>query len=933
MTPLTKLENCLFSQSELKNSLQPSNPNTSPRSNTNTQSNPMKSKTILAALATIIVSLPALHAGNNWWQQTGSSGTWDSTSTNWITWGPGDTNLFNPGDSAFFEYSWSAHTVNIATSVTVGGVFFSGAAGGGDGFIISGGTLAYAAGTWNYIGMNGRTETISSYIDATALTQSLDITGVGGTLNLGGGGAFTAIGQGAAGQTLSLTAGTYTVSGGMALNDAGTLKFTIGSGAMLNVGGQLKLTHWDGNNNVTNNNILDFATTGTLSGDYVIASYGSLYGSFGSVTHVPANYAIDFNYHNAHQIALVALSSTWDNGAANGTWDTATSMNWTGSTWGGGGSAIFGATGAGPVTIATGGVTANSLIFNSAGYSIGGAALTLTGVADITTHADAQVSAALTGSAGLTKSGTSTLTLAGTNTYTGNTTVNGGVLDVTGQIYNAGAGSAVLTVNSGATLRCANFAEWANLGPLGSSASSLVVNGGTLDMNATSGWVGNFRDFTIGALGATLSASQPGSEWLIVSNVGSFTNNSNLTLNSANFGEIDSPIVGTGSLTKTGSGQWQLTAANTYSGPTIINGGTLRLNTLSATCGSNSAVTLANTAGAELRSSWWTGSAQVGISFSIGSLSGGGALGGNVIVHQTATMTVGTDNTSTTYAGIIADGFGPANVTKVGTGTLTLTNANIYGGTTTISGGTLQLGDGTSGHNGSLASASIVNDANLVFNLSGSSSFNGAISGSGTTTVQAGTLNLSGSIAPAATLAIAGGAVLHLPNSGTATVAALVINGSSQPNGLYGASNTGGAITGAGVIQVGSSGTPQYLAWATSITGFTDTYPTHDPDGDGMTNQQEFAFNLDPTSGASNNPIVVPFDKTTGTFSYTRLDPAVSGLTYKVYTSMNLSTWTLDSGAGQVATPGVYTGDEIVKVTLSPGLLTAPKLFVRVAAE
>jgi autotransporter-associated beta strand protein len=272
-------------------------------------------------------------------------------------------------------------------------------------------------------------------------------------------------------------------------------------------------------------------------------------------------------------------------------------------------------------------------------------------------------------------------------------------------------------------------------------------------------------------------------------------------------------------------------------------------------------------------------------------------------------------------------------ITKTGTGILNLTGANTYTGSTTISGGTLQLGDGTSGHNGSLASTSTVNNANLVFNLSGSSSFSGAISGSGTTTVQAGTLTLTGSIAPAISLAIDSGAVLHLPNYGYAIVSALVIHGVSQPAGAYDASNTGGAITGPGVIQVGGSApSAAYQLWAKSITGFVDTYPTHDPDGDGMTNQQEFAFGLDPTSGASANPIVVPLNKSTGTFTYTRLAPAVSGLSYVVYTSTNLSTWTLDSGA--VEDPSSLDYDvESVKVTLSGLPLTAPKLFVRVAAE
>ena len=36
---------------------------------------------------------------------------------------------------------------------------------------------------------------------------------------------------------------------------------------------------------------------------------------------------------------------------------------------------------------------------------------------------------------------------------------------------------------------------------------------------------------------------------------------------------------------------------------------------------------------------------------------------------------------------------------------------------------------------------------------------------------------------------------------------------------------------------------------------FTDTDLTHDPAGDGLTNFQEYAFGLDPTTGASANPV------------------------------------------------------------------------------
>jgi autotransporter-associated beta strand protein len=705
------------------------------------------------------------------------------------------------------------------------------------------------------------------------------------------------------------------------------------------------------------------------------------------------------------------VNQTWQNASSNATWDTS-SLNWdSGLAWTNDNLAIFGATGAGAVTIDAGGVSAGSLAFDAPGYTIGGGPLTLSG-SSVSANQDATITSVIAGTHGLDKSGTGTLTLAAANTYTGttmvsggalqlgdgtsghdgslasttiadgasvgfnnfgavtyggtisgsggfakagagtltltgqsnytgNTTVNGGVLDISGgMLYNGVTSSVpVLTVNSGATLRVSNFGQWWGgqcLGMLGTTSSQLVVNGGTIDMaNPYYSW--DTRNFTIGALGATLAVSQAGGQWQLRVDTSPLVNDSSLTLTGAGYGQMDMLITGSGALTKNGGGIWALTNTNSYSGATTINAGRLDVNGATATLGTNSAVTLANDATAKLQTFWWSDTANnnIGTSFSIGSLAGGGTTGGNVALGQTATLTVGTDNTSTTYGGVISELWGAAHLTKTGTGTLTLTNTNYYSGTTTISGGTLQLGDGSSGHDGTLASPNIVNHSNLVFSLAGSSSYSGAISGSGTTTVKTGILNLTGSIAPTGSLAIDSGAVLHLPNYGYAIVSALVIHGVSQPAGAYDASNTGGAITGPGVLLVGGFAPPSaaYQAWATSITGFTDTYPTHDQDGDGMTNQQEFAFGLDPISGASNNPIIVPLDKATGTFTYTRLAPAVSGLTYKVYTSTNLSTWTEDAGAVEDDPTSLGYDVESVKVTLSGLPLTAPKLFVRVAAE
>lgn len=121
----------------------------------------------------------------------------------------------------------------------------------------------------------------------------------------------------------------------------------------------------------------------------------------------------------------------------------------------------------------------------------------------------------------------------------------------------------------------------------------------------------------------------------------------------------------------------------------------------------------------------------------------------------------------------------------------------------------------------------------------------------------------------------------------------------------------------------------EYVRWSANYPGFDLTDPAADADGDGLTNQQEFAFGQDPTSGASRNPISVPLDPASGTFSYTR--GAASGLTYAVWTSPDLQTWTRDAGATQapgISVSGVQT--MAVKLTATP---VDGRLFVRITAE
>jgi hypothetical protein len=190
--------------------------------------------------------------------------------------------------------------------------------------------------------------------------------------------------------------------------------------------------------------------------------------------------------------------------------------------------------------------------------------------------------------------------------------------------------------------------------------------------------------------------------------------------------------------------------------------------------------------------------------------------------------------------------------------------------------------------------------------------------------------------------ALGGGALsingkLDLTYTGTRTVASLTLGGVAKTApGTYGSVASGANFpddtyfTGTGTVTVG--GGSDYDTW---LGGFTfapgaDTTPTGDPDGDGVTNQEEYAFGLNPTLGSSVNPIVAQIDPVTGNFQYTRrATPAATKLTYTVLTSTDLANW----ATGGATETGFTTAGEIETVTVN--VTTPPvggKLFVRVQA-
>ena len=121
-----------------------------------------------------------------------------------------------------------------------------------------------------------------------------------------------------------------------------------------------------------------------------------------------------------------------------------------------------------------------------------------------------------------------------------------------------------------------------------------------------------------------------------------------------------------------------------------------------------------------------------------------------------------------------------------------------------------------------------------------------------------------------------------------------------------------------------------YVEWSTS-QGSDIGSTGEDFDGDGLTNNEERIWGLDPTSHSSSNPYIKALDSE-GNFEYTRRSPALSGLEYSVWSSVNLEDWALLSNTVQSVASTDNTGVETIRVGL-PASLDKTKMFIRVEAN
>ncbi|MBS0211546.1 MAG: autotransporter domain-containing protein, partial [Planctomycetes bacterium] len=168
-----------------------------------------------------------------------------------------------------------------------------------------------------------------------------------------------------------------------------------------------------------------------------------------------------------------------------------------------------------------------------------------------------------------------------------------------------------------------------------------------------------------------------------------------------------------------------------------------------------------------------------------------------------------------TFAGLVS---GTGALRQIGGGTTTLTADNTYGGGTTISAGTLQLGNG--GTSGSIA-GDVLDNAALAFDRSDTLTFAGIVSGTGALTqIGTGTTILTGANSYSGGTTISAGA-LQIGNGGTSgSIVGNVLDNASLVFDRSDSVTAPGAITGSGSLTQLGSGTT-ILTGANSYAGGT----------------------------------------------------------------------------------------------------------------
>ncbi|MEI6283671.1 MAG: autotransporter-associated beta strand repeat-containing protein [Opitutae bacterium] len=381
-------------------------------------------------------------------------------------------------------------------------------------------------------------------------------------------------------------------------------------------------------------------------------------------------------------------------------------------------------------------------------------------------------------------------------------------------LVNDIANSQIILTTAGDTL------NWS-----GAQSSTWTTTSGNLNWSLNSSGdptdylAGDVVAFTDSATNFTVSIAEAVSPSSLTFN----NSTNNYTINSAastSFG-----IEGTTSLIKNGSGRVDINAPLKITGGLTVNNGTIALNNGSNSFTGN--INLNGAANLELGATGALGTTNT-LTFGLGatgklSLKGNNATlsglanntgnPGTPIIENgssstNSTLTLNLASGTNTFDGVMQNGSSNTlSLTKTGAGTLVLTNDNTFTGLTTVTAGTLQLGNG--GSTGIVAGdISIGASGTLNLNRTGKLSTSQVFSGSGALNLKYGELELLGNNTFTGTATIYSGTTLTIGSTGTLSSSATIVDNGTFDYAKSGSNNLG-AVSGTGDLKISAGAVSQ----------------------------------------------------------------------------------------------------------------------------
>jgi len=701
----------------------------------------LKNQFVVALLAAALLGLlaPRLNAAIETWQSA-TGGDWSNTG-NWSNATvPGNTSTTNNADTAIFNSSPAIPSVGLAenynlefitfASTSAGSFTIGQTSGGGSLLLTSGGTIQIA---------NSVTQQVTETIDAPIVLEGAYTftdagTGVGTSLAFAGGisGAFNLTLNGANNGSIS---GTITTGAG-ALIKSGIGTWAL-SGANTNTG----------STTVTAGALqLNFNAAGAPASNILNNAGGALI--LGGGAGVAANYlGPDGGTLNVNGASSGATAQTIASLTLNGGLNT--------------------------VSITNNGASTNTLTFTSATLT-----RNLNGAVDFISPANTEIALGATSVASL-----------GTWAFYGSGAAENYAATVSGSV-GAIAGQVSATGINNITAAATNY-TYVSPGANDTSLTTGTATGNTAVFNNASAQTITLAANTGLSLNGFLNTNAP----LTVAGAGNLVIGSNkeFVIGGAGNVTISTPIVnnsgGASGLTNASTGVVTLSGANTFSGTTNLDTGTLVITNPLALQNSNVAINTANGLG------FATGVDTATVATLSGTYNETLVDAGN----NPVTLTIGNNNTASTYNGTYS---GPGGaLVKVGTGTIIMDglSTNFAGGTVVQAG---YLDQATADTNNPLGSGPIT----LGFNGGTANAEISFIGTAGSGSIQSGLITISANDSGTMILAASGG--------NNQSYGGPVYLGSPVTFQAGGGNNTamGGSITGTNNITVNETNNSAAIA-------------------------------------------------------------------------------------------------------------------------